>query len=400
MACSFAILILSLVVSADDNRPARFDLHVAGAPDRSAVIDRLNEDWSVDLAGGNLPVGKGGTLISIRRPDRPLPPLPEGEHLLFMNGDKFPGHVVQLADDRLRVENQAEHQELTVPLESLAALWFTAPEAIDDRQLFYRQLERERRRHDRILLRNGDRLEGTLSRIDRDVVTLQVNKKPVSIERERVAVIALNTEFARSPRPRTAYGKLTLSNGARLSLAAGQGNGQVWKCKTLFGAALQISVEQVVALQIYQGCALYLSELKPKAYEYIPYFGVSWPWEMDVCVTGVPIRLAGSTYDKGIGMHSASRLTFELPGGYSWLEALVGIDQNVTGSGSAEIEVLTDGKPTALGRGTTLTIHSVPQAIRIPIDGVRELTLVSKFGSRGDVQAHVDWANARLIRRP
>ena len=36
--------------------------------------------------------------------------------------------------------------------------------------------------------------------------------------------------------------------------------------------------------------------------------------------------------------------------------------------------------------------------VRVSVAGARELTLVVKFGGRGDVQGHVDWADAKLIK--
>ena len=47
------------------------------------------------------------------------------------------------------------------------------------------------------------------------------------------------------------------------------------------------------------------------------------------------LLLAGSTYDKGIGMHSHSRLTFRLAGAYRRLEAMAGLDDKDGQGGDA-----------------------------------------------------------------
>src|SRR5262249_32476971 len=110
--------------------------------------------------------------------------------------------------------------------------------------------------------------------------------------------------------------------------------------------------------------------------------------------------------DKGLGVHSHSRLTYALtsPGApYSRFEALVGLDEKTGGRGSVHIRVLTDGKPRDLGttrgrKSVTLTGKSEPLAISVTLKGARELTLEVDFGPGGDVGDHVDWVDARLVR--
>src|SRR5207244_5431509 len=115
-------------------------------------------------------------------------------------------------------------------------------------------------------------------------------------------------------------------------------------------------------------------------------------------VAGYDLRLAGSTYDKGIGLHSESRLTYALNRNYQWFESLVGLDDQTGRRGSVLIEVLVDGKPQALGNAEELTRPGGPRPIRVNVAGGKDLTLVVKFGRFGDVEDHVDWADARLIK--
>jgi hypothetical protein len=400
LLCASCVLWIGLC-QADDAKTAGFDFHVADGPDTFGLPGKITEDWSVGILGGEGTVGKSGSLISMRRRGQPLPALPIDEHVLFVNGDALPGRVIQLANERLQLDVQLEplspsgHNEKAVPLSTVAALWFSAPDGVGDVQRFRRQVVRERRRRDRVFFRNGDRLEGVLTRIEQDAVTLEVDKKAQRLDRERIAVIACNTEFARASRPRGIYGRLVLANGARLSLASAEGDEQTWTGKTLFGASLRIPVEQIVALALLHGRATYLSELKPKTYEHTPYFGLSWPFENDASVTGQDLRLAGSTYDRGIGMHTESRLTYDLEGNNEWFESLAGLDDRAGPAANASVQVLVDGKPA----GTAdLTGTTSPKPLRVRIAGAHQLTLVAQFGPHGDVQGHVDWAEARLIK--
>ena len=61
--------------------------------------------------------------------------------------------------------------------------------------------------------------------------------------------------------------------------------------------------------------------------------------------------------------------------------------------------VLLDGRPQKLAWDGDLTWEKGPRHIRLAVSGSKELTLVSDFGSFGDVQGCVDWADARLIKK-
>ena len=59
---------------------------------------------------------------------------------------------------------------------------------------------------------------------------------------------------------------------------------------------------------------------------------------------------------------------------------------------------MVDGKEQIPGPEKELTGKDAPLPVRIDVSKARELTLVVDFGSYGDVQAHVNWGDARLIR--
>ena len=74
---------------------------------------------------------------------------------------------------------------------------------------------------------------------------------------------------------------------------------------------------RVVSLDLLQGAAVYLSELQPAKFEQTSYLGdggVKWPLAIVAAVTGRDLRLNGSVYDLGLGMHSRSRATYALEG--------------------------------------------------------------------------------------
>src|SRR5262249_30663219 len=153
-----------------------------------------------------------------------------------------------------------------------------------------------------LYLRNGDQVSGTLTALDdKEIRFDSPGKKDGKFERGKIAIIALSTDLARMARPRGPYFRLVLANGSRLALASARTDATTLLGKTLFGAPIQAALDQVSALEMRQGRAVYLSDLKARHYEHTPYLGSRWPYVLDGSVAGYDLRLAGSTYDKGIG---------------------------------------------------------------------------------------------------
>jgi hypothetical protein len=273
-----------------------------------------------------------------------------------------------------------------------------APDGSDPDRL-QRRLATEARSRDLLLLRNGDAVEGTLTGLDARSLRLDVNRKELTVERAKVAVIALNTELATTLKPKTAYGRLVLRDGTRLSLASATcADGRTLTGDTLFKTGVSFPLEDVIALSVQGGAAVYLSELKAKKFEHNPYLGASWPYVIDGSVDRRDLRLGGSVFDRGIGLHTESRLTYDLGGRYRRFEALVGLDDRTGRGGSARIRVLLNGKPADITGNRELTGRGEPLAVRVDVTGAKELTLMADFGERGGVQGHVNWADARLIK--
>jgi hypothetical protein len=396
-----ALLLATAVIAADPEGP-NFVVHSATSEPTTGAIHSLAGDWSVVLAGEKGLKIPGADLISIRRKELLLPALPAGRQVIFANGDRLSGDVLAIEKDQVRFRaclgtGRDSDQELSIPLSALAVIWFQSPPAHGDPT---RQWLGESRRKDVLLLNNSDTLFGSV--VGMKAITqpfrFHDGKRETSIEASHVIALAVNTDLARSLRPRGAYARLVLANGCRLALLSAQADERELRGKTLFGAEVRIAWEQIVALDIRQGKVVYLSDLKPRAYEHTPFLGLRWNYEMDRSVAGLPLRLNGSLFDKGIGLHSESRLSFTLNGNFRRFESLVGLDDQTGQGGSVRIAVVADGKPRDLGPARELSTASGPHSLRVDITGVKELTLVVEFGPGGDIRDHVDWADARLIK--
>jgi hypothetical protein len=372
--------------------PPNFTLDTASGKPLAGPLRELGAGWSVRLGDAR---AEGADVVALRQDGVALPPRPVGEHVVFANGDRLPGAVEALDGERLRF--RMGKQALSLPLSALSVLWLAAPDGAEPDRLL-RRLAAEARTRDTVLLRNGDAVEGVVTGLDARGLRLEVNRKELTVERGKVAVVALNTELTTPLTPKGAYARLVLRDGGRLSLAsAACADGRTLTGETLFKAAVSFPVEDVVALSVQGGPAVYLSELKARSFEHVPYLGVAWPYVLDGSAGRRDLRLGGSTFDRGVGMHTESRLTYDLAGGYRRFEALVGLDDKTGKGGSARVRVLVDGRSKDVGNGP-LTPRNGPVTVRVDVTGAKELTLVAEFGERGGVQGHVNWADARLVK--
>lgn len=383
-------------------KPPVFLLHKADGTRSAGTLTEIGDGWSVALTDKELArvrVG-GDNVVSLRR-SSPPPPFPAGPQLLFANGDRLAGKLHTIAREVVAFTPEAGSAEISAKLSDLAVVWLAAPNGEADPALLRRRLLGEKRKQDTVALRNGDVIEGTLGDLDKDGLHVEVDGKDTLVERSKVAYVALSTELASNHRPRGPYARLTLADGSRLALTSAKADETTVTGRTLFGANLRLPVAQVAGLDVLQGRAVALSELKPKAFRHTPWSeGLTWPCATDTSVGGHDLRLGGGTYDRGLGMHCKSEVTFALGGAYQRFEALVGLDDHEGREGVVRVRVLVDGKPADLGWDRDLTVRDGAKALSVRVAGAEEITLVVERGRGGwwDQQGHVNWVDARLVK--
>lgn len=337
------------------------------------------------------------TIVRIRRLSA-LPLFPRRNVVILTNGDHIPwtDRVPHLKEGRLHIEFGATAIQL--PRSFVSILWLAPPDGMEADLMVYRLIH-GRRSQDVLYLRNNDRVEGRLLEIGKKGFTIETTNRAITVDAARVACLALNTDLQARFRPVLPYYHVILDDGSRLDFASLQldAGADHLKGKTLFGARLELALGRMAAIEPRHDRVVYLSDLKPKRYEHTPYFDLTWPLATDAAVTGQPLVLAGDTYDKGLGMHAHSRVTYALDGRYRRFEALVGLDAHVAPKGRARVRVLIDGKEQNIGASNDITARDT---LFIPVDvrNAKELTLETLFGAGADVQARVNWADARLLR--
>jgi hypothetical protein len=400
MIRSLMLLLGLCCIAADAPGPPVFVVHAASGNPIKGTLKQIDDKWTA-IVGDSRARVDGGELISLRRADVPLPAPSAGAQALFSNGDRLPGTTGTLTGARLSFAPALGGEEMTLPLAALSVLWLDNPADATHPERLRRRLLSERRTRDLLWLKNGDQLQGNLLRLDAQSAVIEVERNEVKVDRAKIAIVALSNEVPRTLKPTGSYGLVVLTNGGRISVASVQADAKTLAAKTLFGATLKVPLDQVATLDIFQGRAVYLSDLKPKAYQYVPFLDAKEPpfsWTADQSVAGDALKLGPSTFVKGLGMHSESRIIYTLDGAYRRFDAVVGLDASADRRTQVRIKVLVDGKPRGWGWDKDLTAQTGPKEVRVDIAGARELTLVVEHGQVPFVQGRVSWGDARLVK--
>jgi hypothetical protein len=379
------MLLLAVILAAP---PAEFAVAGADSPRTTGLLRKFDADGTAELeADGRVISVKD--VVSIRRTGVAIPASPRGPVLITSTTDrirlqKTDGKVILGGSDQsLRVRPSFIDADWDVPVAFASLLWLEKPPAdtpFDPARYSWLPANRNR---DILRLRNGDLASGTLAAFTDDG---DIKLKPESGDERLVAsaslsAIAFNPTLSRGRRVKGPYARVVLGDGTRLGLVQASSDGITLKGKTLFGQAVEIAIGDVSSLDVIQGKATFLADLMPKKVEQTAFLRTTWNWQPNRTVRGEPLRIGDSTFDRGLGTHPRTVLTYDLGGKYRRFDAVIGADRAV-------VKVLVDGKEQPL-----------PDLLNVSVNlaGAKELTLVTDFGPTGDVQADVNWGDARLV---
>jgi hypothetical protein len=265
---------------------------------------------------------------------------------------------------------------------------------------------------DLLLLDNGDRITGTLTRIGpaadqsdgkaaNATLTFDGELGVAELPLERVRGVRLSRKRAESQS--SAKLLVGLRDGSLLAAEAIRSDGEGLIIESpVFGDVKLGALNEVVSLQGAGERVVYLSDVEPVSYRYEPYLDLAWNYGRNRNALGGSLRAGGRTYLKGLGMHSASRLTFDLDGKHDRFAATIALDDAADGGGSVVFRAFlkpSDGTAwrEAFASGVVRS-GDAPQEVSIDLAGAAQLALVVDYADRGDERDYANWLDARLER--
>jgi hypothetical protein len=258
---------------------------------------------------------------------------------------------------------------------------------------------------DVVLLSNGDRVSGIVDSLDAQAITISTQGTPTSLPWETVTQV----RFAGAPsdanpaEPQRGF-RLTLAGDLRVTARSVSVTGD--QAILTFDAAAAprtLPLRSVLSIEQINGPVLWLTALPPAELVHQPYFAsTTTPPAVDRSVAGDPIRapaMASTSEDRpartGIGVASYSRLTWQLPKGYSTFRTLVAIDGKLAYA-NVVLRVKLDEK--VVREITDFTAAVSPQLLTVPLNGAETLTLEVDYGQTLDVQDRVNWIEPALLK--
>ncbi len=358
----------------------------------AAKLTAIDASWGVTFTlGDKLKTVSAAELLAWGT----LAELRQEPFVVLADGSVVAAEVLEADKARLKADS-ALFGLLKLPVEAIAGIVFQPAVEQHTRDLLLDRIASAEGTDDLVILRNGDQLRGRLESVRDNTVRLMTDVGAVDVKTDRIQYLVFSPALVRQVRPVGLHAMAGFNDGSRLvaqQLVVGPNSLQL---TTPDGTTWTASPESLVFLQPLGGQVVYLSDLKAAAYRCVPYLTLTWPYHPDRNVSGSLLRSGGRLYLKGLGMHSASRLTYLLPDTYRSFQAELAIDDSTDRRGSVRFRVFVDGREkytSPIVRG-----GSPPLPIAVDITGAKRLDLIVEYADRADEQDHANWLQARLVR--
>ncbi|MEI8373231.1 MAG: NPCBM/NEW2 domain-containing protein [Planctomycetota bacterium] len=173
------------------------------------------------------------------------------------------------------------------------------------------------------------------------------------------------------------------------------------------GRTTRRRLDQIAKIDLSCGKIVYMSDLKTDSEPFTPHPFTITGKELasrqafsrvrrDENLESKSLRIRGQVYRKGLALRSRSELAWTLPGKFSRLEAVAGIDDDVRPLGNVRLQILGDGK-TLLDTSVAGNDEDA-KPISLDVSGVRRLVLIVESQGNFGAGDHLDLGNLRLIK--
>lgn len=114
-------------------------------------------------------------------------------------------------------------------------------------------------------------------------------------------------------------------------------------------------------------------------------------------VSGSELRVAGRSFERGLGTHAPSEIIYSVNSLYRWLEGEVGVDA-ASPRKRGTVEFLVKGDDRILWRSGIMKAGDPAKRIRVNISQVKQLSLEVAEAGDGNEGDHADWGSIRIVR--
>lgn len=311
------------------------------------------------------------------------------------DGSRFPARIGTAQAENITLATDLD-VEFTVPLSRVAGVRFGS-EPLDEADKAYTQALNNRDAAEDVLILAQDgkvnTLRGLLESLDAQGGTFNWRGRSVPVDRSRLFGVILARGAGVPPAPPV---RCILNDESVWAGRLVGGDTASVRLELTAGPTLNIPVDLLDDIRFRNRHLTFLSDLEAASYEFTPWGTTRWPYRKDRSVANRPLRLGGQVFDRGIGMHSHSELTYSLNEPYHQFAATVGIDDAVGSRGNVVFRVLVDDRE-AFNSGP-VTGRDNPVPVLVELNGAKTIKLVVEFGEELDIGDQANWGSARLIK--
>ena len=240
---------------------------------------------------------------------------------------------------------------------------------------------------------------GVVGDIDDANVKFLLGADELPIKRTRVYGLV----FYRPDRPKNSpAAKVKLQAGDVLNVSAVSLKDGKFALKLLSGSDIELPATAVQSMDFSQGKIEYLSKLEPRDVAFTPFFDDDterklFQFRRDQTMDGLPLKLGGKAYKRGLWIHSRTKLTYRIGTDFSRFEALMGIDENLENVHLGHVHVVISGDGKKLLEADVAG-KDKPVSVNLDVSGVRDLEILVDFGRNAGICDHLDLVDARVIK--
>ena len=240
-------------------------------------------------------------------------------------------------------------------------------------------------------------ISGQITAMDAVSLTIVFRGQPRQLNRDRIVGLVLNHADRPAPPKPGFHQVLALRTGQEIPGHLVTLTDQTLGFKLFGGTTIDVPRDSVAFLRYEQGRVVDLTRIEPTAAEDIPYFDTAYPYQVNHALGGGELRLYdGKTYDRGLAVHSLSRLYYRLDGQYTGFRATLGLLDPGGRLGNITARVLGDGK--VIWEQANITTETRAIDLDLDLTGVQRLVLEVDFGEGQNVGDRAAWCNPQLIR--
>ena len=314
--------------------------------------------------------------------------------LTLTDGGFLYGQLLESADESISFEAR-DIGRVSIPMEQVSAFEVSRSAGSEHRETIAWFRGQPASAEDRILMSNGDVVAGFVTRLEPDGVVLDVKGSETKAPARLLLAVRLAVA-GKSERGEERFATIDLRGGGRLRATSLDWTARVARIRTSFAPALSIESDRIVAVHLSGGRWEWLSDHQPISADHTPAFGANWDMVRDGNVMGRSISVGGDGFERGLGVHSRSRVVYDLRGEYRQFVTSFGLDDEAGAHADVAVTILIDGQPRY--REASVRSGKLHGPVSLDVAGAKRIELVVDFGANGDIQDRFNWVEPALVR--